>query len=97
MWNTDDNLRVTDLRIVERGMSLGSLTWLTNSAGACDDGWMDGGPLSNPMGLFLWLSTAYGFASRGVVYDVLRKFGKIDGQEWVDDLLYRFDQELDPD
>jgi hypothetical protein len=42
------------------------------------------------MGLFLYLSSGYGFPSREAVCTALHEFRKVEGQKWAEDLLCRF-------
>jgi hypothetical protein len=45
--------------------------------------------MDTPLGLFTFLSVSYGYKNRQVTIASVREFGKVEGQDWVADLLAR--------
>ncbi|WP_434617410.1 hypothetical protein [Azospirillum sp. B2RO_4] len=87
LWNSDSQLRVSELKVYDIDAQPASSKNLSSSAGASDHGWMGGSQLETPIGQFLWLSVAYGFSSDAVLIDALKEFNTIKGQGWALEIL----------
>jgi hypothetical protein len=86
-WATDD-LRITKLVVVHIDNQTSETNKLYGRAGASDAGWM-GDIMDTPLGLFTYLATAYGFATREVAKIALGEFAKVDQTPWVQTLQDR--------
>lgn len=82
LWAKNDDLRITKLVVVHIDNQTAETDELPASAGACTAGWM-GNVMDTPLGLFTYLATAYGFASREVAKAALREFAQVDQTPWV--------------
>jgi hypothetical protein len=89
LWETDNDMLITRLLILNIDKQPVAASNIPASAGACDQGWMDGGLMNTPLGLFTFLSVSYGYKNRQVAIASVREFGKVEGQDWVADLLTR--------
>jgi hypothetical protein len=94
-WDIDNEMLITRLVILHIDHQPLSASHIPDSAGACDEGWMRGDLIATPLGLFTYLSFAFGFKNRDVGIASLREFGKVEGQDWVADLLGRMGVEKD--
>lgn len=84
LWDTDEHLRICELRIVSRQDRYNHLSHLPYSDGALCADWMKR-PLRKPLGIYARLATVYGFRSREMHLHVLRQFQQISGQQWAAD------------
>jgi hypothetical protein len=85
LWDSDDEFRITKLRVVNIDEQTPQIDNLPASAGACDEGWLESGRrvVNTPLGLYAHLATAYGFKSREQAIQILREFQKVSGQDWA--------------
>jgi hypothetical protein len=95
LWEIDNDMLITRLVIVNIDKQPVAASKIPASAGACDQGWVDGGLMNTPLGLFTFLSVSYGYKNRQVAIASVREFGKVEGQDWVADLLIRMGVEND--
>ncbi|ADV12971.1 hypothetical protein [Mesorhizobium ciceri] len=87
LWNVDDEpMVIHDLIVVNIDEQDARTENYLASGGACDEDWLDS-KLQTPMGLFLYLSTYYGFKDRKVLRKAIYEFSKIDGDDWSKDLM----------
>ena len=95
LWETDNDMLITRLLILNIDNQPMAASNIPASAGASDQGWMGGGLMDTPLGLFTFLSVSYGYKNRQVAIASVREFGKVEGQDWVADLLARMGAEKD--
>jgi hypothetical protein len=84
LWNTDEDLKISDLLILSLQDRYEHLSRLQCSDGAICSDWMKR-PLRNPLGIYARMATVYGFASREIHLQALRQFQQIRGQRWAFD------------
>src|SRR3954453_11705741 len=95
LWETDNDMLITRLVILNVEKQPVSASNIPANAGASDQGWMGGGFIDTPLGLFKFLSVSYGYKNRQVAIASVREFGKVEGQDWVADILARMGAEKD--
>lgn len=89
LWNSNEKIKINEFVIVNIEEQNRSHERLLASSGASDEGWMEGRDVDTPLGLYAFLTTYYGFESKQIMFNVLKEFSKVEGQDWAKDILYR--------
>ena len=89
LWNEGETGKIDEFQVAHYDHQSDWDGRLDCSGGASCAGWMTGGELDTPLGLFAELCIAPGFASEETKLLALREFLKVEGQTWAIQLLRR--------